>query len=68
MVDMGNMKIVKDQRETAAQRHGGSGRDEGYDSVYVVGQGVEAKQFEEINDEFVVYDPARIIAYIVCVV
>ena len=49
------------------QRHGGSGRDEGFDSVYVVGQGVEAKQFEEIYDEFLVYDPARIIAYIVCV-
>ena len=67
MIDMGNMKVVKDQRETAAQRHGGSGRDEGYDSVYVVGQGVEAKQFEEENEEFVVYDPARIKAYIVCV-
>jgi hypothetical protein len=67
MVDMGRMKIVKDQRETQAKRHGGSGKDAGYDSVYVVGQGENRKEFQEENDEFLVYDPARIRAYIVCV-
>jgi hypothetical protein len=59
--------IVTDQRETQAQRHGGSDKDEGYDSVYVLGQGLDAPTFQEVNDEFLVYDPSRIKAFIVCV-
>jgi hypothetical protein len=67
LVDMGRMKTVRDQRETQAQRHGGTGKDEGYDSVYVIGMGPGRSRFQEVNDEFLVYDPSRIKAFIVCV-
>ena len=67
LVDMGRMKTVRDQRKTQAQRHGGTGKDEGYDSVYVIGMGPGRSVFQEVNDEFLVYDPSRIKAFIVCV-
>ena len=69
LVDMGNMKRVKHQSETNSARPmwGGTGSLPGYNSVYVEGQGIPAPRFMEEHDEFLVYDPDRIVSFIVCI-
>ena len=69
LIDMGKMKTVTHQRETNSARAiwGGTGRLPGYDSVYVTGQGIPAPLYMEENDEFLVYDPEKIVSFIVCI-
>ena len=67
LVDMGNVKYVNNSLETESKRHGGTGRDVGFDSIYVHGQGVKKRDIETVDDEFLVYDPQRIVSFIVCV-
>ena len=65
-MDMGRMKTVVFMSEASSKRRGGTGRLEGYDSVYALGQG-EAKPPDSVSkDEFLVYDPSCIKKFIIC--
>jgi hypothetical protein len=68
LVDMGRKKEVVNMTEASSKRSGGSGRLEGFDSVYAIGQGKsENKQPGTVSvDEFLVYDPSSIKRFIVC--
>ena len=70
LVDMGRKKEVVNMRESNTKRPPvyGTGRLEGYDSVYAFGQGENNKIFGCVSrDEFLVYDPMRIKQFVVCI-
>ena len=70
LVDMGRKKEVVNMRESNTKRPPvyGTGKLEGYDSVYALGQGENNKIFGCVSrDEFLVYDPMRIKQFIVCI-
>ena len=63
---MGRMKKVVNSIEANSRRRGGTGRLEGYDSVYALGQGKNKTRDSVSKDEFLVYEPESIKKLIVC--